>query len=248
MKKLFAIFAVAMFVVGCGNGAKTIEDQVLAHIVKIEKAVSAGDCDSAVAAVAAYDEWQQSLNAEQLEELGVAVLKHEAQIMRILGAYEEMQVAINGPEVVMVYSNSYDGYLNVRATPSSKSTIVCTLRNGPDGAELIGVDGNWSKVRVNGVEGYVYSAYVQSIPTEPVYISASAVVGEWGCYHSHHTAVYTIKSNGKFEYTCYQGGDTTGSWYLSGNKLFLKPVGGKTIACTVNGRTLNIGGTAYERQ
>jgi hypothetical protein len=97
MKKLFAICAVVMFAVGCGNGAKTIEDQVLAHIVKIEKTVSAGDYDGAVAAVAAYDEWQQSLNAEQLEELDVAVLKHEAQVMRILGAYEEMQAAINAP-------------------------------------------------------------------------------------------------------------------------------------------------------
>ena len=64
MKKLFTILAVAMFVVGCGNEAKTIEDLVLAHIVKIEKAVSAGDYDGAVAAATAYDEWQQSLNAE----------------------------------------------------------------------------------------------------------------------------------------------------------------------------------------
>ena len=67
-----------------------------------------------------------------------------------------------------VYSNAYDGYVNVRAEPTTKAKILCTLPNGPEGAELLGIEGKWTKVRINGVEGYVWSAQVQSTPTEPL--------------------------------------------------------------------------------
>lgn len=146
-----------------------------------------------------------------------------------------------------VYSNCYDGYLNLRLKPTSKSQIVGKLPNGPEGAELLGVEGKWSKVRVNGVVGYVFSSYLQSKPTEPVYIKASAVVGEWGCFHSYHTAIYTIKDNGKFTYQCQQGGDTSGSWYLSRDKLVLKYANGRTVTCEVTDSYLIIGDFAYDR-
>ena len=67
-----------------------------------------------------------------------------------------------------VYSNAHDGYVNVRAEPTTKAKILCTLPNGPEGAELLGVEGKWTKVRINGVEGYVWSAQVQSTPTQPL--------------------------------------------------------------------------------
>lgn len=146
-----------------------------------------------------------------------------------------------------VYSNCFDGYLNVRAEPSSKSKILGTLPNGPEGAELLGVDGKWSKVRVNGVVGYVWSADVQSTPTEPVFISASDVVGEWlWADENAHMNSYTIESNGKFESEGW-GVSRSGTWYLSRNKLVLKDSDGEVTTCTVNSNTIKIDGLEYFR-
>ena len=151
-----------------------------------------------------------------------------------------------------VYSKCYDGYLNVRTQPTSKSRIVGRLSNGPEGAQLLGVEGKWSKVRVNGVVGYVWSADLQSTPTEPVFISADDVVGDW---HSEHFIggnwydMIKISSNGKFVRAYWFGADandsSNGTWYLSRNKLVLKYSDGEVTTCTVNSKFLEINGTKY---
>jgi len=145
----------------------------------------------------------------------------------------------------MVYSNCYDGYLNVRAQPTTKSQIVGRLSNGPEGAELLGVEGNWSKVRVNGVVGYVSSKYLQSTPTDPVYINASAVVGEWIWTNSSSGAVYTILDNGKFTFHHSSGARKSGTWYLSYSNLVLKYSNGSKVVCTFSGNALMIGDWEY---
>ena len=151
-------------------------------------------------------------------------------------------VAAAGPKV---YSNCYDGYLNVRAQPTTQSQILARLNNGPDGAELLGVEGSWSKVRVNGVVGYVSSKYLQSTPTDPVYIDASIVVGEWVWTNMSGGAIYTIKSNGKFTFENTSGTTRSGSWYLSYNKLVLKYSNGAKTVCTPSGDTMEIDGWDY---
>ena len=151
-------------------------------------------------------------------------------------------------EVAIVYSNMYDGYLNVRAEPSTKSQVLGTLRNGPEGAELLSAEGKWTKVRVDGIEGYVWSAYLQSVPSEPVYISASAVVGEWSwCDENAHMDSYTIKSDGKFYQSGYLSMEEEGTWYLSGHNIILKYSDGRTIACNVTGNTIIVNDYEYER-
>ena len=90
------------------------------------------------------------------------------------GSDEAADEAVYADEVVeeqqtqLVYSNAYDGYLNIRQRPTVKSSIIGQLRNGPKGAEFIGAEGNWIKVRYNGVEGYVSGSYVQYTPTVAV--------------------------------------------------------------------------------
>ncbi len=151
-----------------------------------------------------------------------------------------------------VYSNCYDGYLNIRAEPSSKSQILGTLPNGAEGAELLGVEGKWSKVRVNGVVGYIWSADVQSTPTEPVFISASDVVGEWALHKEYSgDAVYRVKSNGKFEFYEAEIDETyQGTWYLSRYSIVFKFVDGDDVTtATVSGREMNFGhGTIYRKK
>jgi hypothetical protein len=152
-----------------------------------------------------------------------------------------------------VYSNCYDGYLNVRAQPTTQSQIVGRLDNGPEGAELLGVEGGWSKVRVNGVEGYVSSKYLQSTPTDSVYIDASVVVGKWAQDFGLSNAydILTILSNGKFVQNYYemgQGGKSEGTWRLSGSGIYLTYSEGYTVGCSIEGDTLIKGGFEYYRQ
>lgn len=152
-------------------------------------------------------------------------------------------------DVKMVYSNMYDGYLNVRAEPSTNSKILGKLPNGPEGAALLGVEGKWTKVRVNGVEGYVWSAYLQQDPSEPVYISASVVVGEWSWADEYaHFDSYTIKSNGEFYCEGYHSMENKGSWYLSHDKIVLKYSDGTIISCPVKGKTIKINGLDYHKE
>lgn len=65
-----------------------------------------------------------------------------------------------------VYSNAYDGFVNIRQAPQSKAPILGVLRNGPEGAFLLSTEGEWKKIDCNGIVGYVYEKYVQDTPTE----------------------------------------------------------------------------------
>ena len=149
---------------------------------------------------------------------------------------------------IKVYSNCYDGYLNIRAEPTSKSKILGTLPNGPKGAELLGVEGKWSKVRVNGVVGYIWSADVKSTPTDPVYISASDVVGTWYACDGAKWGEYSIKSNGKYSLLIYDTESDYGTWYLSHDKIVLKSSQfDGTTACPVKGGIIKIDGRNYRK-
>lgn len=154
-------------------------------------------------------------------------------------------VAAAGPKV---YSNCYDGYLNVRAQPTTRSQVLGTLRNGPEGAVLLGVEGKWVKVRINGIEGYVWAADTQSYPSDPVNISADSVIGEWvWCDENAHFDSCTIESNGKFYMSGYLSMETSGKWHLSGNNLVLKHNNGQKTVCGVTGRTLIINNREYAK-
>ena len=66
----------------------------------------------------------------------------------------------------MVYSNAYDGFLNIRQAPNGGARILGVLKNGPDGATLLGSEGEWKKIDYHGLVGYVFEKYVQYTPTE----------------------------------------------------------------------------------
>lgn len=76
--------------------------------------------------------------------------------------------------VPMAYSKAYDGYTNIREAATDKSAVLAKHHNGPKGAEIIGVEGKWTKVRVNGIEGYIWTADTQTTPSDPVYISSAS--------------------------------------------------------------------------
>lgn len=259
MKRLFAILAVAVLVAACGNGDKkpqSIEEQLYEYVAQMENYVKADDYEKAESVYEAYEKWVESLSEAQMEELSIVLDKVDERlgILDEVGSSNYNGDAEENVVVPMVYSNSYDGYLNVRAQPTTKSQVLGTLRNGPEGAVLLGVEGKWSKVRVNGVEGYVSSAYVQSTPTQPVYINASAVVGHFGSIDSiiGYEWIYSIESNGKYTFGEYESGECdeeSGKWYLSGTSIIFKSTTGSTRTFKVDaqGRRLIDGDAVYHR-
>jgi hypothetical protein len=126
--------------------------------------------------------------------------------------------------------------------------VLGVLRNGPEGAELLGVEGKWTKVRISGIEGYVWTADTQSYPSDPVYISSASVIGEWLWVDpGAHINYCSIKNNGKFEMEGWAVGFTSGKWRLSGNNLILINDEGERTVCGVTHNTIIIDGNEYER-
>lgn len=93
MKKLFAILAAALLVVACGETKekpKTIEDQLLEHLAKVEKALETGDPEKVSEAMNAWYGWSSSLSGEEAKEHEAAVEKHMERIMEINYANDEI--------------------------------------------------------------------------------------------------------------------------------------------------------------
>lgn len=93
--------------------------------------------------------------------------KHEEKPQSTPRAVASAQPA-NDAKPPMVYSKSYDGFVNIRQDPQSNAPILGVLRNGPEGAILLGTEGEWKKIDCNGIIGYVYEKYVQDTPTEVI--------------------------------------------------------------------------------
>ena len=80
-----------------------------------------------------------------------------------------------------VYSCAFDGYVNMRETPSYQATKVGKFSNGSTGAELIQNLGEWMEIDNNGVRGFVPSRFVQDEPTVAYTGSATVndITGMW---------------------------------------------------------------------
>lgn len=72
-------------------------------------------------------------------------------------------VAENGKVFTVVYAESDDGFLNVRLSPSMKGEIATKLwmlEHGLGRGVLLEKGKQWSKVSVDGIEGWVYTKYL----------------------------------------------------------------------------------------
>lgn len=111
---------------------------------------------------------QQAVSVEQ--QLSQQKAEYEQKLANQRAEYEqkldEMEDEYSATQDPKVYSNAYDGFVNIRQSPSSSAPILGVLKNGPDGAVLLGTEGEWKKIDYNGIVGYVYEKYVQDTPTE----------------------------------------------------------------------------------
>ena len=171
-------------------------------------------------------------------------------------AAEEVAEVAN-PYEIRVYANGYDGYVNIRKAPTTKSAVIGRLRNGNDYAVQVGVQGNWIMVEYNNTIGYAHSSMVGYSPCKPVYLDVEA---EWfqGAYYTgegespNHFYIY---KNGKFAYVfdgeaCYYG-----TWRLEEKDIILttKHVAnygsshiGQETRFNVDVRNASIGGMSRE--
>ena len=70
----------------------------------------------------------------------------------------------------VVFATSGDGFLNVRDQPSMKGQVVeklWMLMHGLGNGVLVESGPKWSKVRVNGVTGWVYNKYGTTVMAQP---------------------------------------------------------------------------------
>lgn len=66
----------------------------------------------------------------------------------------------------VVKTESENGSVNIRAAASTDAEIIGQLSSN-DRVVVLGVEGDWTKVRANGVVGYVFSKYLQVSEPEP---------------------------------------------------------------------------------
>ena len=125
----------------------------------------------------------------------------------------------NNVSADLVYCNSYDGYLSIRSTPSSKGEKIGKFKNGPEGAIRLSETGSWVEVDCNGVVGYVAKKYVVTYPTKAVTVDIDEkwLVGPW--YPSHRNYAYLIFNNGTYTVQYEYGTLAYGTYQVEGDEI-----------------------------
>ena len=122
-----------------------------------------------------------------------------------------------------VYACAYDAYVNIREKPDYKAPILGVFRNGPDGAILLGTEGDWTKIDCNGIVGYVFSQYVQNTPTV-AYIGTATIDDIAGLYYAPGGYGMYLWDDGTWE-SGYNDPTEGGKYILQNNEVKLLPAG-----------------------
>ena len=166
--------------------------------------------------------------------------------------------------IVMVYSNAYDGFLNVREQPDTKAPIIGKIVNGPMGAVKMGEVGGWTVVKVGETIGYASSRYLQTEPTAEFTDAdmAKCLMGEWMRESPMDQRVVVLMKDGLVaEGYTVEGWLHCGFWEVTGNVLSIHltklfPIGGSAWEDDdvveaweiVNGDLINDGTDVYKKQ
>lgn len=99
---------------------------------------------------------------------------------------EEAELVDTRPRV---YACAYDAFVNIREAPKAKAPIVGVFKNGPEGAVLLGTEGEWTKIDCDGIVGYVFSKHVQDTPTV-AYTGSATIDDIAGVYYTEGYGMY----------------------------------------------------------
>ena len=128
----------------------------------------------------------------------------------------EVEPIDNSPRV---YACAFDGFVNIRETPNAKAPILGVFRNGPEGAILLGSEGEWTKIDCNGIVGYVISKYVQDTATV-AYTGTATIDDIAGVYFGGYTLF--LWYDGTYS-KGYNDITEVGSYILQNNEVILLP-------------------------
>lgn len=137
---------------------------------------------------------------------------------------EVIETAYEDASVIKMYSNSYDGYTNVRKSPSSKGEVLGKLRNGNEYVVVIGEVDKWLEVEYYDQIGYVHKNYVSETPSKPVTVDVDAnwiegiwwMNGGWECYLIFSNGKYTIVKE-------WYENVVAGKWHLEEDNIVFTP-------------------------
>lgn len=133
---------------------------------------------------------------------------------------DEVESVVQTFNEIKMYSNSYDGFTNVRKGPTTKSEVLGKLRNGNEYVVVLGEADGWLEVQYYDQIGYVHKNYVSATPSQPVTVDVDA---KWleGCWTAHYYSYYLIFSNGRFVLEHQYGTIAYGKWHLEGDQIVL---------------------------
>ena len=121
-----------------------------------------------------------------------------------------------------VYANAFDAFVNIRETPEAKAPILGVFKNGPEGAVLLGTEGEWTKIDCNGIIGYVLSKYVQDTPTV-AYTGSATIDDIAGVYYSPGGYGMYLWYDGTWESGYDMMPNSGGQYILQNNEVNLCP-------------------------
>ena len=123
------------------------------------------------------------------------------------------------PAELRVYSNAFDGFVNIREQPSAKSAVIGILRNGEQCLERVKLLDKWVAVKYHDQVGYIIKSAVGSTPCPAVDID---VDGDWlqGVYSTGYYA-YLIYNNGSYAFVHQYGTVSYGTYMLDGHDIVL---------------------------
>ena len=90
------------------------------------------------------------------------------------------------------YVSTEGGSVNLRAEASTDSDILSSLANGTE-VEVLGTDGDWTQVSVDGYTGYIMSTYLSSASDDSTDETAETVAGDGTV--TLNDVVYTVSSD-----------------------------------------------------
>lgn len=150
-------------------------EQVSSGDTQNGEGTTGNESDEPVYAVATTNVNVRSSDSEQADKLGRATGGSRLQVLEqkvngwskvlfegkegyIKSEFLQMEESTAGQETIGTVKATTN--INVRTTASEKAEKLGVLAGG-DSAELIAVEGEWSKIKYNGKVGYVKSEYVQ---------------------------------------------------------------------------------------
>lgn len=168
-------FMVSMNVAGCGGCGTTQEEtSVVAEMEETEKVIEETEVTENI-----EEDYADSLveveggDGEEVTEEVVESTENEVEETQPVETFEPYQMFTN--------TNC-----NVRAQASKDSELVATLSVNTE-ITVVGIEGEWSKVEVNGLQAYIKSSLLSSTKTEVKQPSNSGSASNTGSNNQSQT-------------------------------------------------------------